>query len=550
MAVDEALLNSLYVGRLEDLREVAAEHDLPRSGNVEQLRAKLIATLVLPDIDFSDGGIHSMQNGELSELLGIFGVKKSGSKKQKMQRLWLHLNEDPKRVNVEKLPDMIREDLHALCVSLDLARSGNKTQLMGRVAGVISSQDGSWGKVKKSLKKGIKKATATRPTTSTPEPPTPTPAPTPTPTPAPTPTELEAPADPSPTPAEAEPEGGEIPTLMTLDEGAGEAIVRLEARTAELSSHLREFLLIGRDQDEGDIAAFIEDLGRLGFGIQHSMVRDRILGELQEMIQLKQSEDVARGALPGSWREKQALRGLENARPELLDLLDSILERKKGDVAGARLDFELAAGEMGLDLDLAAISGRVHGLFDLQVSLRASEQEMDPVTARRQRALDILYRGTHDATPEAMAHLGKIETQMEAFERVVETIVRRSEGAFGPAEHALLVRFLERRGWDANHPEVRPRMLAAAGILAAEMGYVSPEDIPALPTSLSLDPERVADVVDAMRDVLADMGRLPPTLEDLESKDDSEDAGKERVRGKLDAADSLLRRLNRGTSED
>lgn len=542
MAVDEALLNSLYVGRLEDLREVAAEHDLPRSGNVEQLRAKLIATLVLSDTDFSDAGIHSMQNGELSELLGIFGVKKSGSKKQKMQRLWLHLNEIPKRVNVEKLLDMTREDLHALCVSLDLARSGNKTQLMGRVAGVISSQEGSWGKVKKSLKKGAKKATSPRPTTSTPEPPTPTPEPAPT--------EPEIAEEPSPTPAEEEPEEEESPTLITLDEGASEAIVRLEARTAELTSHLREFLLIGRDQDEGDIAAFIEDLGRLGFGIQHSIVRDRILGELQEMIKLKQSEDVARGALPGSWREKQALRGLEDARPELLDILDSILERKKGDVAGARLDFELAAGEMGLDLDLAAISGRVHGLFDLQVSLRASEQEMDPVTARRQRALDILYRGTHDATPEAMGHLGKIETQMEAFERVVETIVRRSEGAFGPAEHALLVRFLERRGWDANHPEVRPRMLAAAGILAAEMGYVSPNDIPALPTSLSLDPERVADVVDAMRDVLSDMGRSPPSLEDLESKDDSEDAGKERVRGKLDAADSLLRRLNRGTSED
>ncbi len=154
MAVDEALLNSLYKGRLEDLREVATQHDLPRSGNVEQLRAKLIAILVLGGVDFSDQGIQSMQNGELSELLGTFGVKKSGSKKQKMQRLWLHLNEDPKRINVDKLPDMTREDLHALCVSLDLPRSGNKTQLMGRVAGIVSSQDGSWGKIKKSLKRG------------------------------------------------------------------------------------------------------------------------------------------------------------------------------------------------------------------------------------------------------------------------------------------------------------------------------------------------------------------------------------------------------------
>jgi len=241
MAVDEALLNSLYRGRLEDLKEVATQHDLPRSGNVEQLRAKLIATLVLGEVDFSDQGIQSMQNGELSELLGIFGVKKSGSKKQKMQRLWLHLNEDPKRINVDKLPDMTREELHALCVSLDLPRSGTKTQLMGRVAGIVSSQDGSWGKVKKSLKKGAKKATAPQTADEPAAPPAPTP-----PTTAPsTTTEEESGADDS---------GDSVPTLVTLDEGAGEALVRLEARKAELTSHLREFLLIGREQDEGDVA--------------------------------------------------------------------------------------------------------------------------------------------------------------------------------------------------------------------------------------------------------------------------------------------------------
>jgi len=537
MDMDEALLNSLYKGRLEDLREVATQHDLPRSGNVEQLRAKLIAILVLGGVDFSDQGIQSIQNRELSELLGIFGVKKSGSKKQKMQRLWLHLNEDPKRINVDKLPDMTREELHALCVSLDLPRSGNKTQLMGRVAGIVSSQDGSWGKIKKSLKKGAKKATAPRTADEPAAPPTPTP-----PTTAPSTTTEEEPG--------SDDSGDSVPTLVTLDEGAGEALVRLEARKAELISHLREFLLIGREQDEGDVASFIEDLGRLGFGIQHSVVRERVLGDLQDMIKLKHQEDAARSALPGSWREKQALRGLEEARPELLDILDSILERHKGDVAGSRMAFELAAGEMGLDLELAAISGRVHGLFDLQVSLLASEQEMDPVTARRQRALDILYRGTHDATPEAMGHLSKIETQMEAFERVVETIVRRSDGAFGPAEHALMVRFLERRGWDANHPEVRPRMLAAAGILAAEMGYIAANEIPALPTALSLDPEKVSDVVEAMREVLADMGRTPTSVEDVEREGESKEAEASRVRDKLDAADSLLRRLNRGSSQD
>jgi|TARA_B100000315_G_C14575653_1_gene587756 hypothetical protein len=526
LTINLQLLNSLFQAKLADLRGLAIENDIPKTGNVEQLRAKLIGKLILGDIDLTDSGIKSMQNNDLTEVLGIFGVKKSGSKKSKMQRLWLHLNADPKKLNVSTIGEMTREELHAYCVSLDLPRSGNKTVLMGRVAGVLSSQEKAWGRVKKSLRTGKKVAQ-----------PTSTPAHDSAPEPA-----IQEPLPESDEPVE------EIASSITLEEGGGEALVRLEARRAELTSHLREFLLIGREQDEDDVAAFIEDLGRLGFGIGHGVVRERILDELQQMIKLKQHEDQARSTLPGSWREKQALRHLEDVRPQLLDKLDVILEKRGGEIAAARVDFENAALDAKLDLELAAISGRVHGLFDLQVSLRASESEMDPVTARRQRALDTLYRGTHDATPEAMALLGKVETQMEAFERVVETIVRRSEGAFGPPEHALLIRFLERRGWDANQSEVRPRLLAAAGILAAEMGYVDAADIPVLPTAISLDTEKVSEVVDSMREILADMGRAPPTVESaLESKSDVEGADS-RVKAKLDAADALLRKLNRGES--
>jgi hypothetical protein len=523
LSINLEFLNTLFQAKLADLRDLAIENSIPKTGNVEQLRARLIGKLILSDIDLTDSGIKSMQNNDLTEVLGIFGVKKSGSKKSKMQRLWLHLNADPKKLNVSNIGEMTREGLHAYCVSLDLPRSGNKTVLMGRVAGVLSSEEKAWGRVKKSLRTGKK---VVQPTI----------------TPASDPAPIE---EPLPEPVEPV---VEIVAPTTLDEGGGESLVRLEARRAELTSHLREFLLIGREQDDDDVAAFIEDLGRLGFGINHAIVRERVLDELQQMIKLKQQENQAQSTLPGSWREKQALRHLEDVRPQLLDKLDVILEKRGGDIATARVDFENAALDAELDLELAAISGRVHGLFDLQVSLRASESEMDPVTARRQRALEILYRGTHDATPEAMGILGKMETQIEAFERVVETIVRRSEGAFGPPEHALLVRFLERRGWDANQSEVRPRLLAAAGILAAEMGYVDAADIPTLPTAISLDTEKVSQVVDSMREILADMGRPPPTQESaIESKSDivSTDS---RVKAKLDAADALLKKLNLGES--
>ena len=524
LTVDSEILNSLFQAKLAELRDLAIEHDIPKTGNVEQLRAKLIGKLVLSHIDLSDSGIKSMQNNDLTEVLGIFGIKKSGSKKSKMQRLWLHLNEDPKKLNVSNIGEMTREELHAYCVSLDLPRSGTKNVLMGRVAGVLSSEEKGWGKVKKSLRTGKKEAT---------------------------PNNIAAPTN---EPAPAIDDAAEevvmvveepeliIPSPITLDEGGSESLVKLESRRAELTSHLREFLLIGKEQDEEDISAFIEDLGRLGFGIQHAVVRDRILDELQQMIALKHQEDSARSTLPGSWREKQALRHLEDVRPKLLDDLDIILEKRGGDIAAARVDFEKSALELKLDLELAAISGRVHGLFDLQVSLRASESEMDPVTSRRQRALEMLYRGTRDSSKEAIEQLNKVEVQIEAFERVVETIVRRSEGAFGPTEHALLIRFLERRGWDANQTEVRPRLLAAAGILAAEMGYLDVADIPSLPTTISLDNEKVSEVLESMREVLTEMGRTPPTVEStIEDKEEHSDA---RVKAKLDAADALLRKLN------
>ena len=542
----------LFRAKLAELRDLAVENDLPKTGNVEQLRAKLIATLVLNHIDLSDAGINKMQNNDLTKVLGLFGVKKSGSKKEKMRRLWLHLNGDPKKLNVSTVGDMTREDLHALCVTFDLPRSGNKTVLMGRVAGVLSSEETSWGKVKKSLRTGQKTLEVDEEDTTVDQTPV-TPAP-----PAYDAATIPEPADIEPVvevieppvieevPLELDDEIVDSPTPVTLDEGAGEALVRLESRKAELTSHLREFLLIGREQDEDDVSAFIEDLGRLGFGIEHEVVRGKILDELQKMIQLKQQEDSARSTLPGSWREKQALRQLEDARSNLLDRLDDILEKRGGEIASARVDFENAALDAGLDLELAAISGRVHGLFDLQVSLRASEAEIDPVTARRHRAMETLYRRSHEVSDEAMAQLGKIETQMEAFERVVETIVRRSEGEFGPTEHALLVRFLERRGWDPNQPEVRPRLLAAAGVLAAEMGYVDAADIPSLPTSISLDSEKVSGVVDSMREILSEMGRAPPTIESVTSVDGTEKTETDRVKSKLDAADALLRKLNRG----
>ena len=127
---------------------------MSKAGNVEQLRARLINHVALSDIDLSWDSLQEMPNKKLGEMLGVFGVKRSGSIKEKRQRLWLHLNHDPKKLNPEMIADATRDQLHELCKALELPRSGSKQQLFARVAGVLSNHEGGWGKVKKSLRRG------------------------------------------------------------------------------------------------------------------------------------------------------------------------------------------------------------------------------------------------------------------------------------------------------------------------------------------------------------------------------------------------------------
>ena len=579
--VDENQLAQLYSARLDELREMAISHDISKAGNVEQLRARLINEVALSEIDLSWDSLQEMPNKELGEMLGVFGIKRSGSIKEKRQRLWLHLNHDPKKLNPETIAEATREQLHELCKFLELPRSGSKQQLFARVAGVLAAHDNGWGKVKKSLRRGkaAPVVPSPKPVTSSAvaSPPTSTPAPS---MPEDEAAELAAmiqasidsvdvdeltevldePDDPPPLEHEGivEPEIVDSnPVELTIDEGTGSAIIDLEARIAELHSHIREFLLISREHDANDVTAFVEDLGEQGFQVGHAVVRNRIMDEITEMANRRDAETEASSQAPGSWRERKALRRLEECRPSLLDSLEVILDTDENDIALARVRFEAEAAEAGLDLDLPGISGRVHGLFDLQLSLREAEENLDPVTARRQRAMEVLYRGSQDLSGDAMRTLQRFEEQIENFERIVETLVRRAEGEFGPVEHALLVRFLERRGWDVGHPEVRPRAIAAAGVLAAAMGYIDSEDIPGLPTSISLDPDKVSDVVDSLRGLLVDMGRSAPTMDSVAHGLSAEDAEQAeeissigRVRGKLDQADELLSRLSRGTDTE
>ena len=153
MRVDTELLSSIYMERLQSLRSRAEESGISKSGSVEVLRARLISNLVLSDTDLSWEGIQSMPHKEIGEVLKVFGIKSSGSHKERRQRLWLHLNYDSRRMTIENLAEMNRDDLHEMCKSLELELTGNRTVLMGRVAGVLTSQSRGWGRIKRSLKR-------------------------------------------------------------------------------------------------------------------------------------------------------------------------------------------------------------------------------------------------------------------------------------------------------------------------------------------------------------------------------------------------------------
>ena len=162
MRVDTDLLSSVYTERLQSLRSRAEENGISKSGSVEVLRARLISNLVLSDMDLSWEGIQSMSHKELGEVLKVFGIKSSGSHKERRQRLWLHLNYDSRRMTIENLAEMNRDNLHEMCKRLELELTGTRTVLMGRVAGVLTSQMRGWGRIKRSLKRnGIQTSTPT-----------------------------------------------------------------------------------------------------------------------------------------------------------------------------------------------------------------------------------------------------------------------------------------------------------------------------------------------------------------------------------------------------
>ena len=571
------MLGELYQARFDGLKDMAQEHSLSKAGPVEALRARLIQHLIFPDWDFSSAGLRSIPNSDLGEILGVFGIKKSGSIKARRQRLFLHLNHDPKSLAVEKLDDMTKDELHAMCKDLELPLSGNKQTLLARVAGVLASQENAWGKVKKSLRRprGPVRLPATTPAA---------------PRPAPATVENTVASfveeheegwsfedetelreelatighDASRSTVDAvveqqlrqeEPPAPVVPPMIqhtgtpeTHSLETETALMELRGRAAEVHAFARDFLMVSSTTNQADLDAFIHSLRGQGFSTDIPAVHQAVATMIMELDYRVQHETTAATAMPQSWTEREALRRFEEVRSTLRDRLENILALHATDVVKARMAFEQEGRDLNLDLRVPSVSGRLHALFDLHIEIAESQALHDPVVQRRQRMMRILHRGAvHMAAAERMT-IERLERNIASFEELVQTILESGEEGFEEAQQALVIRFLESKGYDVNTSTLRPRILACAGILGAELGYLSPSEIPRIAPGVLVSETEVDAIVTELKSLAASFKPTPDDVQEeeeavAESVSDASD-NIARVRGKIDRVDELLNRLN------
>ena len=573
-----ALLATLYQARFDDLKTTAGEHNLPKSGSVEMLRARLIRNLILSDWDFSTNGLKTISNADLGELLGIFGIKKSGSIKARRQRLYLHLHHDPKQLTTDKLDEKTKEEIHALCKDLELPLSGNKQTLLVRVAGVLASQENAWGKVKKSLRRPRNAANLPaiprweEETVESPE--------------------VEETVSHF---VEDHDEGWtfeeetnlreelaqmgheisqatiassvdeELRVQQTKDErsippmiqetGSQEtysleietALLEMRERMAEVHALARDFLMVSSTTNEDDMRAFIDSMRHHGFSTDLPPVHQAIHQAIMELDYQIQQESTAAVAMPQSWSEREALRFFEQVRSTLRDRLENMLALNPNDPVKARMAFEGEARELGLDLRIPSISGRVHALFDLHLEIAETQALHDPTVQRRERMMRILHRGAIHMNERERMTIERLERNIGSFEELVQTILESGEDGFDEAQQALVIRFLESKGYDVNTADLRPRVLACAGILGAELGFLSPSEIPRIAPGVLVSETEVDAIVIELKALASSF-----KTEEIEEGDLDEEIAESvadaahninRVKSKIDRVDDLLNRL-------
>ncbi|MGB0726785.1 MAG: hypothetical protein ACPGR0_00605 [Candidatus Poseidoniaceae archaeon] len=593
MTTPQVMLEELFRAKLDDLRSIAAAYDVQRSGGVDLLRARLIRELVLDEWDLSEDGIAQLKNNEMGDILGAFGIKKTGSIRARRQRLYLHLNHDAKALTVDSLNERTKEDLHALAKALELPVSGTKQTLQARIAGVLEMQRGAWGPIKRSLRRdGGRSLTIPIPDTAAAEPrQVREPAVAAAPEGMDEAVEAFTEAHPEGWTAEEEAEMREALQASGLDVTRGDVAAELDAalrsrapsaeegldlvmdeemapapsydpgelpldamadledlerREAEVEAACRHFLSIGKVSDSADVEAFLDALTREGFDTTRPHVREAIRHRLMSVDMRRRAEEEAQRGRPTTWRAREALRVFESLRPRLIEAVEDATA--EGDTPEARSAYLSAAKDMGVDVAEPAVSGRVHALYDLHVDLMAERASMDPVAARRQRALRVLFHGSVHMDLADRRTLERLERGLPGFEDLISAVLDDADGRIEPTHEALILTYLERRGLEVNTPDLRPRIMACAGVLAAELGLISPSEIPRLAPGIVLSDDRIEEIVDELKQLAASfrsspVGKAPAAPSEAPVERDGRHRRVDGARAMVDRADDVLARL-------
>ena len=112
--------------------------------------------------------------------------------------------------------------------------------------------------------------------------------------------------------------------------------------------------------------------------------------------------------------------------------------------------FEEEGRELNLDLRVPSVSGRLHALFDLHIEIAESQALHDPVVQRRERMMRILHRGAVHMPENERMTIERLERNIASFEELVQTVLESGEDGFNEAQQALVIRFLESKGYEVN----------------------------------------------------------------------------------------------------
>jgi hypothetical protein len=327
------------------------------------------------------------------------------------------------------------------------------------------------------------------------------------------------------------------------------SVIEIEGRTAEIDALCRDYLLVGSIEDSEDVNAFISSLGKHGLPVNEQNAADYVRARLYSLDATAKAEKDAMHKMPNSWREREALRHFEEARELLRDALPELIRTHEGNMVKARMAFEEKATELYLDMSWPSVSGRIHALFDLQVSLDEEIAASDPRTARRTRVARLLQHGAIHLQPNERRTLDRLERNIDGFEQLVEAVLKKAGGNYGDSEQTLVIRFLEKKGYEVNNAELRPRVVAAAGVVGAELGHISPSEIPRIAPGIKVSDTEVDSIISDLKRLAQqfrtndDEQIVDVEIELAESVADASDRVNS-LRTKIDGVDELLSRLN------